>query len=73
MKAGSIEKSVARRPIITATKQTVMPAVNTSASASMLRAVACLLFTHNSPTSAMTAMVASASPMYTSNPNTVYR
>ena len=70
-KAGSMDTPAAGRPIMAAAKQTVIPAVKTSARISMQRAVAFLLLAHSSPTSPITASVTSTSPRYTSYPKAV--
>ena len=49
-------------PAMATAKHTVTPAVNNSTSATMMRAVARLVFAHSSPIRAMTSSVTSASP-----------
>lgn len=60
MKADAMVIPARLWPSMAATKQTVMPAVNSSASTFMQRAVAVLLFAHSNAMRTMTGKVTSA-------------
>ena len=66
IKAGLIDIPEPAKPNIEVTKQKVMPMVKHSTVATMIFAVAFLLFMQSKPTSHMTTSVTKASPRYTS-------